>query len=85
MRHPDRRLLAHLTDEHTSLVLMGDGGMPEIAFWGAALGPGTVDVAAFERPIVGRLRAAHRHVEFETCASAPYHHHRIIGWQLISK
>lgn len=48
-----RVVLAHLTDGRTSVVLAGDGGMPEILHWGAALGMGDLDVTIFERPVVG--------------------------------
>jgi alpha-galactosidase len=45
-------VLAHLTDHRTSLLLVGNGGMPRLAHWGAALGD--VDdalVAALQRPV----------------------------------
>ena len=48
-----RQVLAHLSAAGTSVLLIGDGGMPEIAYWGAALGTGPIDVASFERPVVG--------------------------------
>ncbi len=50
---PGREVLAHLTDGTTSVVVVGDGGMPEIAFWGAALGSADLDPALFVRPVVG--------------------------------
>lgn len=57
-------VLAHLSDGVVSLVVVGDGGMPVIAHWGAALAPGQsstggadgglplVPSALFERPVV---------------------------------
>ena len=50
-------VLAHLCDGVVSLVVVGDGGMPVIAHWGAALGSiggplAPVEPALFERPVV---------------------------------
>lgn len=53
MAEPQLRVLAHLTDNVTSLLVVGDGGMPAIAYWGAALGSDDPDVALFERPVAG--------------------------------
>jgi alpha-galactosidase len=47
----ERQIVAHLGDERTSLVFVGAGGMPELAYWGAWLGSGPLDVSMFERPV----------------------------------
>jgi alpha-galactosidase len=45
-------VLAHLTDERTSLLFVGDGGMPCLVHWGAALGQVEPElVLATQRPV----------------------------------
>jgi alpha-galactosidase len=45
-------VLAHLTDDRTSLLLVGNGGMPRLAHWGAALGEADAAlVPALQRPV----------------------------------
>lgn len=46
-------VLAHLTNDHASVVVLCDGGMPEIVYWGAPIGDGAIDPGLFTRPIVG--------------------------------
>lgn len=46
-------VIAHLTDGAVSVVVVSSGGMPEVAHWGGAVGPGELDPAAFVRPVVG--------------------------------
>ncbi len=50
---PTKELIAHLTDGRTSLAFVGDGGVPELAHWGGALGDEPIDPVLFERPIAG--------------------------------
>ncbi len=46
------QLLAHLTNGSTSLLITGDGGMPRLDHWGAALGDCGLDlIPALERPV----------------------------------
>lgn len=46
-------VLGHLTNEHVSVVVLSDGGMPEIAYWGSPIGADPVDPGLFMRPVVG--------------------------------
>lgn len=46
-------VIAHLSDGRTSVVVVGGGGVPAVAYWGAALGDDALPVALFERPVVG--------------------------------
>ena len=48
-----REMLAHLTDGANSVIILGDGGMPEIVHWGEPLGLQRIDPALFDRPVVG--------------------------------
>lgn len=50
---PGSSVLGHLRNEHASVVIVGDGGMPEIGYWGAPIGDGPIDPGLFTRPIVG--------------------------------
>lgn len=46
-------VLGHLTNRHASVIIVSDGGMPEIAYWGAPVGDQPIDPGLFMRPVVG--------------------------------
>lgn len=50
---PESSVLGCLSNEHVSVVVLSDGGMPEIGYWGSPIGDGTIDAGLFARPVVG--------------------------------
>jgi alpha-galactosidase len=44
-------VVAHLDDGQVGVVVVSDGGMPEIVHWGASVGPEPFDPALVERPV----------------------------------
>ncbi len=77
MTMSDMQVLAHLRahgtdDTSSSMVIIGDGGMPVIAHWGADLGDGHLDARHFSRLVPGGALDAEAPLAIITEASRGY-------------